>query len=289
MKNKKVTIVVIILLIILILVLLGGMIHMLGKNHRIRRYNENLVIDQTYTNKYANIEVESDAGDIEIKETDEENIRVIIYGENDRSDVRDIGNTLKITIKAKKCFGICFNIEMSKVVVYLPKNYKGTIDLSNKYGDIDVGSFKEAKVLIKEDCGDVKVESALTLDAENSYGDITIGEVETATVKQSCGNVKIDYLKRGNIKNKLGDVKIKKVDGEISIEEDCGDIVIDELYLTDNSDIKNSFGDIKLGQTNEIYIDAQVSLGDIKIDENYRKSSITLKLKNDCGDIKVSN
>ena len=39
----------------------------------------------------------------------------------------------------------------------------------------------------------------------------------------------------------------------------------------------------------KIKIVAETDLGDVKINENYKKSNITLEIKNDCGDIIVNN
>ena len=47
------------------------------------------------------------------------------------------------------------------------------------------------------------------------------------------------------------------------------------------------FGDINIGQTYVILIDDKTDLGDVKIYQNNRHAEITLKIKNDCGDIKV--
>ena len=75
----------------------------------------------------------------------------------------------------------------------------------------------------------------------------------------------------------------------MQIKEDCGDVKIDSLNLKENSSIHNSYGDIKIGSTNEIYINAKTSLGDTKINNNYQKSYVTLTIDNSCGDIRVNN
>ena len=61
------------------------------------------------------------------------------------------------------------------------------------------------------------------------------------------------------------------------------------MTINKDSSIKNNLGSIKIGSTNEIYIEAKTDLGDVKVNNNYKKSDITLNLKNNCGDIKVNN
>lgn len=46
---------------------------------------------------------------------------------------------------------------------------------------------------------------------------------------------------------------------------------------------------MKIGETNDIYIDAKTDLGEVKVNRNNRYSEITLEIENDCGDIKVEN
>ena len=64
---------------------------------------------------------------------------------------------------------------------------------------------------------------------------------------------------------------------------------IKNIELKENSKIKNDLGDVKIGNTNDIYIDANVDLGEYKINKNNRYAESTLKIDVNCGDIKVEN
>ena len=291
MKNNKMIIALIILLIIIAAILLVGMIFMLQGNYHFgfKSTYDQLVLDETYELIYEVIEIESDASDIEIKSTNDENIRIVIYGDEEKTKVPESGSNLKITSEAKKCFGFCFNTQVSKVTIYLPKTYAGKLDVTNKYGDVEIDDFVDAEMKIMEDCGNVKILEAQIVDIENSYGDIKIGSVSKAKLNAKCGDIEIATLADGTIKNNYGDIKIEKVTEHIDIQEDCGKVKIDDLNLTADSYIKNSYGDIHIGSTSEIYFDASVSLGDIKINNNYRNAEVTLKLTNNCGDIKIDN
>ena len=87
----------------------------------------------------------------------------------------------------------------------------------------------------------------------------------------------------------MGDIKISEIIGKVDIQEDCGNVEISSMTLEKDSSIENSLGDITIGDTNEIYIDARTSLGDVKINNNFHQSEITLKIKNSAGNIKVRN
>ncbi len=291
MKNRGMTIFMIVLLSILAIVLVVGMVFMMRGNSRFGRtiVSDNLVLDETYKNVYSVVKVKTDASNIEVKRTNDSTARVVVYGDEKRTSVDSTGETLSVTSSSRKCFGFCFNMEIDRVIVYLPKSFSGTIDLENKYGDVNVESFEEASVQIKEDCGDIMMDAIHKAEVENSYGDIKIGRAEVVRVKEDCGDVKIDYVRDGTIRNSLGDIEIGKVDGRVEIVEDCGNVKVDEMILNSNSSIENSFGDIRIGSTNEIYIDASVSLGDVNVRNNYRNSEVTLRIKNNCGDIEVKN
>ena len=113
--------------------------------------------------------------------------------------------------------------------------------------------------------------------------------VEKAEIEESAGDVTVNKVKDIIVKNNYGNIKIKEVSNYLDISDDCGDIKIDRIDIHKDSFIQNSFGNIKVGSTNEIYIDAKTDLGDLKINENFHKSDITLKIENNCGDIKVNN
>ena len=66
-------------------------------------------------------------------------------------------------------------------------------------------------------------------------------------------------------------------------------IKIDKVQIAEDSYIKSDYGDVRIKETNDIYIDAKTDLGDVKINTNNRHSEITLKIEGDCGDIKVEN
>jgi len=74
-----------------------------------------------------------------------------------------------------------------------------------------------------------------------------------------------------------------------TIDASCGDIKIKNVKIKEDSVIKCDYGDIKIEESEDVYIDANVDFGEVKIKENDRHSEITLKIDADCGDIKVGN
>jgi hypothetical protein len=248
-----------------------------------------LIIDEKYELDFNIINVKSSSSDIYIKKSEDNNIRVIVYGDKDNTSVDTNNNELSITSKEKGCIGFCFNTTVAKIEVYIPEDYENEINLDNNYGDIEVAEFLNATIDINADCGDVKVSGAKNVTISNDYGDVILEKAETASINVSAGDIKINTVKNLTAENNYGNIKIDNVNSYLNVKNDCGDIKISNINIDKKSYIEDNYGDIQIGSTNEIYIDAKTDLGDVKINNNYNKSDITLIIKNDCGDIKVSN
>lgn len=260
MKNKGIIVAMIIILSIIVMGLIAFLYFVISGNFKfhfnIGKRSEKIIYDESYElDTINNIEVLSDAGDVKFEESTDGKIRVVVYGEStEKLKVDNYDNKLKINYSQKTTFfGI--NSYMSNITIYIPQNYDKEIKIDTDYGDINVGDLENATIDIKEDCGDVN-----------------LGKIKNVTIK-----------------NSYGDIKIEQVLNKLNIKSNCGDVKINKIELFENSEIKNDLGDIKIGETNYIYIDADVDLGDIKINTNNRHSEITLKIETDCGDIKVEN
>lgn len=295
MKNKTLIILLIVLLSIVSVSLIVFMTSMI--NGKIGFFNirnsyqvsNHVLMDETYDKTFELINVSADSGDIHIKHSEDSKIKVIIYGEEDETELNTNNNQLNVTLKAKKCIGFCFNRTLAKIEIYLPSDYAKTIQIKNNYGDINVASFNEATIDIEEDCGDVFVQEGKQVAIKNSYGDIELKSAVEANIIESAGDIEIGNVNKVTVTNDYGDIKIGSVLEYLNIEEDCGDVEIDHVTLTENSIIKNNLGDIKVGSTNEIFIDAKIDLGEIEIKNNYREANVVLTIENDCGDITVNN
>lgn len=263
MKSREWTIVWIVILVIVIVGLINLLIGCLNGSFRGKRWgvkkSSNVIFDTSYNvSEVANLEILSVAGDVRLEENLEDKIKVVVYGENEEDLSVDLKeNHLKVDYSKYKHKNVFFGFYFycNDITVYLPKNYANEIAIKANYGDIKAIDLESASMSIDADCGD-----------------ISLGKVKNALIKNDYGNVKIE-----SILNRA------------QIDLSCGDVKINSVNLAENSSIVNNFGDIKIGQTNEIYIDAKMSLGDLKIANNNRHSEITLKIENDCGDIKVGN
>lgn len=291
MKNRTLIIILLIILILVVLGLSSFMIDMLKGNRTFSRsiIMTDKILDEKYDQKFEKITIDSDASLVEIRHSTDEDVHLVVYGDEEKTHVHIDDRTLSVETSAKRFINLLFSIKVSKIILYLPENYSNELEINNKYGDISIDEFENLNLFVEEDCGDIEIGKTRDLTISSKYGNVEINEVDTAEISASCGNIAIKSIKDGKISADMGDIKIDEVLEHIDIKESCGNVKISSLVITKDSQISNSLGDIKIGKTNEIYIDAKTSLGDVKINENYRQSDTTLKIKNSAGDIKIDN
>lgn len=260
MNNKGLIITLIVILVIIIIGLIAFLC--LALNGKIGMFSwfmkksTNIVFEETYDIDLNNLEILSSAGDVNIKESTDGTIKVVVYGQNaDELKVSLKDNNLKIDYSEYKNNIFGFNNYINDIIVYIPNNYSKEINIDVNYGKVDITNLENANVNIKSDCGDV-----------------VLGKVNNISLKSSLGDIKIDTI-------------LNKCD----IKSNCGDIKIDSIQIKENSQMKSDLGDIKIREVNDIYIDAKTDLGEVKVNNNNRHAEITLKLENDCGDIKVED
>lgn len=259
MKNRGFIIALIILLVIVILSLVWLLIACISGRmnfwNGFTRKSKNLVYDEIFeVSEVKDIEVSSKAGDITFKESSSDEIRVVVYAKSkDDASVKLNGSTLSVKNDIERN-NRWFNFDtLSDIIIYIPNDFENKITIKNNYGDCELISLKEASLDVHLDCGDLSLQK----------------------------------IKNVNIKSNYGDVKISDVLNKCTIDSSCGDIKIENMEINEDSSIKSNFGDVKIEKINNVYVDAKVDLGDVKIEGNDRHSDITLKIKSDCGDIKV--
>ncbi len=265
MKNKGLIIMLIMLLTIIIFLLIMFLVSYLtgGINFRNRIFNigtksSSVIFDKTFEMAdIKNIEIKQDAGDIIFRETSNNYIQVVVYGENENDiDVNLNENKLNIDYLQTKRFAL-FNFGNAKndIIVYIPSNYSNEIKIRNNYGKCEIIDLENASVNIDCDAGDVEV-----------------GKIKNAIIKCDYGNI-----------------KIKEILNKCDIKADCGNIEIERMSIKENSTIKADLGNIDISETNDIYIEADVDLGKSNINKSNRNADITLKIKCDCGNININN
>lgn len=292
LKNKKIIIGLIVFLVVIFLIGSFFFVRVLTSRNKLffsnYKVSQEKVFSEEYDNIFEEVNIISDAADINIIESESNKVKVVIYGKKDNVEV-SATEKLNIKIKKENCKFICLNVEVSKVDVYLPKDFSKKIKINNNYGDTNIDSFSQSDVDIFNACGDILVKEVGNAKIEDSYGDIKVEKMVSGEIDNECGDIYIGEVRDIKTHNSYGDIEIEKVLAKLDIENNCGDITIDNVVLDKDSFIKDDFGDISINKTNQVFISAKTDMGDVQINKNYRKSLVTLEIKNACGDITVDN
>ncbi len=261
MKNNGLIITAIILLSIVVFLLvmflvmcLTGRISFRGIMFGFGSKSANVIYDNQFNlEDIQNIEIREDAGDIIIKETSENYIKVVLYGE-DSNDAKVELNSGKLNVdNTHKKNRIIFGGRKNGIEIYLPSSYANEIKIKNDYGNCEITDLENA-----------------TLNIDCDAGNVEIGKVKNATIKCDYGNV-----------------EAKEILNKCDIKANCGNISIDRISIQEDSSIKADLGNIDINNTNDIYIEANVDLGKTNIANSNRNSNVTLKVKCDCGNVTI--
>lgn len=292
MKNKGLIIFLIVLLVCVCIGLTILFIKLLNTDFSFAKLSfssesKSLVLDKTYELDFSKIKINTDAGNVYVKTNNEDNIKVLIYSE--KNPIVNETDELSIDGLSNECHGLCINQKINRIEIYLPSTFDKEITININYGNVKIDKFMNADMIIYEDSGNIDILGGNNIKVENDYGNITIDEVNSANIKEAAGNVEIGTVTNLKVENDYGNIEVEKVLNHVYIEEDCGNVEIDDLNINENSKIINNLGNIKIKNTNEIKINATTDLGKIEINNNYENSDVVLTLENDCGDIRVKN
>lgn len=272
MKNKGtyflvtlLSIMAIVVIIVLVFLLSGngGTIFNMYKN------SSTLLLEKNYKEPIKDINIESITANVTIKEAQDNQIRVEIYGSEKQNASSTLENeTLTISLKNKSfCFGFCFIKD--EVVLYLPKEIQANLKIKTTSGDMYVESF------------------LVNVDLKSTSGDIKIGEVNKATLSTVSGDISLQKGTDINVTTTSGEIQIQEGNKKIEAKSVSGDIRIDSLLISENSTIKTTSGDVDVKEINDAYIETNTVSGDVEISNNNRFSNTTLKIKTTSGDIHI--
>ncbi len=263
MKNKGLIIVLLILLSVIVFFLCMFLVTCLtnGSKFGIGFINwgsksKNVIMEKTYElSDINNIQIKQNAGNITFRESSDNNIKVVIYGENESDANISLDNSdLNIECNRKNHF-FTFGVAENDIVIYVPTTFENEITIKSDYGNCEMSDLPNA-----------------TLNVDSDAGNVEIGKIKNVVAKCDYGNIEID-----------------EVLNKCEIKADCGNIEIDTVSIKENSTIKADLGNVDIEHANDVYIDADVDLGKVRITENNRNSDITLNIECDCGNVTVEN
>ncbi len=219
-----------------------------------------LIFDKTYElDGKENINIRTVAANVIIKENNENNIKVAIYGkEGLEINANEDEKNLLIDFKDQDenhVFAMGINDFTNKMVIYLPRNYANSINIDTKYGNIDIG-----------------------LDLNNT----------SLEIDSEYGNIDMKYIKNAKVECEFGNIQIEKVLNKIDLKTNYGNIMIEELDINEDSNIVTEYGNIEITKTSDIRIDTDVKFGEANVKNSKQDADVTLNIASQMGFIEVN-
>ena len=233
------------------------------------------------------IRLDFDSADIEVTATDEKVIRVIESSnkplkKHELFTLTNQNGILEI-IKGERITHIPFlnfGFQQHKIELFIPKSYRGDLDIVTSSGDISaLSELKLNNITTQQASGDLQIDYPLegrNFNSNLASGDVAIKHLECNkyTIGVASGDIDVDYLKgSGAIEASSGDITIGTLSGEkYSIDASSGDINLQGVSGT--GEVHANSGDItvKLSENISLEMDAKCISGDIEgdIDIEYK-------------------
>ncbi len=243
--NKKLIILIIILLSVIAIALSGILIMLIMKGSflipEIFDFNYNksssqVFYDESYNaDTIENINIDSDCGDIYIRTSNDNSIRVAAKGRyKDALSVSNNNGSLSVIYNPESKANLFSTKWSCDIAVYLPENYQKPISIDLSYGDIEAAELSSANI-------------------QSSYGDIEINRISGKfDIKSNCGDIEINSIninEKSSIASNLGDISI----------EQTNDIRIESAVSLGDNEINYS------NQSSDVVLSVTADLGDVEI------------------------
>lgn len=290
-KNNNIKIVLIIILSIIALGITTLMCLLLTNNHFLKfniQSKSTLLYEKTYQQTPTEINLDLDWEDLNIKESNNDEIKIVIYGKDgSKASSTFENNILNINIKNKNYFCIGFCNYNDEVDLYLPKDIASTLNVNTKSGDINIGNFKNLSLNIEANSADINTGNIKDSTITTHSGDIKITESNQTNLQTNSGDIKIIKTNQANLKTDSGDIEVNHITKSTQITTSSGEVNINKFTIRENSNIKTSSGDVSIKNITDSYINTTTSSGDVKVKHNDRYQQIELKINTSSGDITV--
>lgn len=277
---------IIILVLIVVLVIVASLLR--TSYRKLYKVGENKTFEKSYNILFNEINIDTKMTDIYIKESTDNIVKIITYGEEKYIDVKEKNNKLFITINDKNLIGLDLYSCISKIELHLPSNYNKVIRINSNFGNIKINKFIDATLNINNKFGDISVDEIHYIKIKSKEGNINIDTLNIARIDNKNGDIKLNTVSDLEIQQKYGNLTIENVEKYLNLDVESGNIKINNIVLEKDSYIDSKYSDVKISSINDIYVDAKTDHGKIKVSKNDKESKIKLKIRNYNGDIKVN-
>lgn len=202
------------------------------------------------------INIDFNTSNLEIKHSEDNKFKVLLYSDRvEKYTLASEEGILKVSFKEKKLkfWKRLFNHKISRVLIYVPKDFEGNINVNGDVGDIDIDDYQ-----------------------------FTI-----LKTKLNVGDIYVDGIKDATIDLDVGSVKVKKAYSNFNINVNTGDVRMKEANVLVDSSIKVDIGNVRIEETNDINIKTKVDVGKVDVEKNNENAFSKLDINVNVGNITV--
>ena len=269
-------------LIIVILALIGVIIWGIKSGNGFTFFEKPVIIYDNTFEKIASINVDVTSYDVELKESNNDTIKVEISGSKKNQDkfhVEEENGNLTINENGSSvCIGFCLD---GTITIYLPNQditYHHKSSSGNIYSDIDLRS-----VVINTTSGDITLKNINDGTVSSTSGNINVANANKLNVSATSGDISLDEPKNLVANTQSGNIKVRSITSKMDITTTSGDINISSLSIKEDSKAEAKSGNIDIKLDKDVFIDATTRSGNIDIDNT--NTNPTLIIKTTSGDI----
>ena len=270
------------ILIIVILALIGVIIWGIKSGNGFTFFEKPVIIYDNTFEKIASINVDVTSYDVELKESNNDTIKVEISGSKKNQDkfhVEEENGNLTINENGSSvCIGFCLD---GTITIYLPNQditYHHKSSSGNIYSDIDLRS-----VVINTTSGDITLKNINDGTVSSTSGNINIKNANKLNVSATSGDISLDEPKNLVANTQSGNIEVRSITSKMDITTTSGDINISSLSIKEDSKAEAKSGNIDIKLDKDVFIDATTRSGNIDIDNT--NTNPTLIIKTTSGDI----
>lgn len=248
-KNNRGLLITLIVLLSVIALLLSGILvfamtsgsHSLSKLQSFIPSKTVTIFDQSYNaSEIKNISIDSDAGDITVKTTNDGTIRLVAEGLSEKNFSASVdGDTLNASGYQIKKHNL-FNLNSpngTEIKLYIPKDFD-SLDIALDFGDIDIDDEINTKLAIDNNMGDINAKMLSgSFNIHTDMGNIEIERInidKNSSATTNMGDIEIEKANTVNIyaKTSMGDCDVKNNNPQapvmLTAETNMGDIEIND-------------------------------------------------------------
>ena len=270
------------ILIIVILALIGVIIWGIKSGNGFTFFEKPVIIYDNTFERITSINVDVTSYDVEIKESNNDIIKVEISGSKKNQDkfhVEEENGNLTINENGSSvCIGFCLD---GAITIYLPNQditYHYKSSSGNIYSDIDLRS-----VVINTTSGDITLKNINDGTVSSTSGNINVANANKLNVSATSGDISLDETKNIIANTKSGNIEVRSITSKMDVTTTSGDINISSLSIKEDSKAEAKSGNIDIKLDKDVFIDATTRSGNIDIDNT--NTNPTLTIKTTSGDI----